>query len=408
MTLHALQSPNTFRQLMLEWEKFAPYNAGQFVTLSDCDAVSIDRLSRSWRALVENHELEQLAPMRFDVICPDTSISEHVTNELNHPFHEQEPPFRPFTIHDSSRVHAGIMYRHAFADSVSIRMLMQAWLTASLPKPIEFNYSDSRIGKLRLARELFSEVARLQRIRHVRRSPRKRYASYPVTWSMHELADGLVDRLLRFCRAHGATMNDLFVTLAARVGARSMPADSRPSRTDLGVGTIVDLRDPSQTFFGLSLGFMQTFFTPDEIEDRIRALKASNATSRRIRRRGFAASTRLRLRAALWEHARLNQNDLLTFYRKRCPLIGGISNVNLNRTEMGQWCVDHCAMYTRVSPLGPMLPVVFTPTTTGSKLTLGVTTRDGLINPERRANLVEAFVDELNECVSLQPVGNLV
>lgn len=395
MTFPAIQSLNTFQRLMLEWEKFAPYNAGQFATLDVSDAISHEQLARSWQSLTETNGLDRLPLAQAGVMRPDVPITTHVTQELNRRFTGDESPFRPFVIQDSDRIHAGIMYRHAIADSASIRMLMHAWLSGTAPGQFEVDYSEPRVGLVKLARAAVMEVSRLRRLRGVRRLPRKHYLHEHITWSMHELPDGLINRLLEFCRSHGSTINDLFVALAARNGASFVPFAPHVHRIDLAVGTIVDLRSPAQTSFGLSLGFMQTFLTTNQIKDRANALMAANTTSRQARRDRLLADSHFRLRVALWEHGRLNSDDLATFYRKRCPLIAGISNVNLSPTDIGRFCLDQRAIYTRVSPLGPMLPVVFTPTTIGSKLTLGVTTRDGLIEPDRRENLVKAFIDDL-------------
>ncbi|HQY88491.1 MAG TPA: hypothetical protein PK402_07520 [Tepidisphaeraceae bacterium] len=398
MTLPAFKSPNTFQRTMLAWESFAPYNAAQFATLAAPTSLNRAALESAWKKVFDEQQLERFGQKSRELIRASNSIFSHITSELNHRFAEDESPFRPFILEENGRTHVGIVYRHAVADSVSIRLLMQAWITQESPGKIDINYRDRWIGITQRCRESYAEVGWFRRMTRARRLPKTVDVRDSVTWSQHEFPDGLIDRLVAHCRARNVKMNDLFVVTAARVGARFVPFESHGGRTDAAVGTIVDLRQPKKPLnFGLALGFMHTFFTADEFADRDRALKVASHTSRGARSRGVDAATQLRLRIALWYHRRFSLEDLTDFYRKRCPLVAGMSNVNLNRTPLGDWCVQQNAIYTRVSPLGPMLPLVFTPTTIGSKMTLGLTTRDGLFDATKRTQIMDAFVDELNE-----------
>ena len=67
----------------------------------------------------------------------------------------------------------------------------------------------------------------------------------------------------------------------------------------------------------------------------------------------------------------LGRDKMVEFYRKRMPLAGGISNVNLNRSWAGEFHPEPLLDYIRVSPTGPLMPLVFTPTTLGKKMHLG-------------------------------------
>ena len=63
-------------------------------------------------------------------------------------------------------------------------------------------------------------------------------------------------------------------------------------------------------------------------------------------------------------------------------LAAGISNVTLT----GSWLSDAAGQgvveYVRVSPVGPMLPMVFTPTTLDDRFHVGLTYRSNLIDDE--------------------------
>ena len=76
-------------------------------------------------------------------------------------------------------------------------------------------------------------------------------------------------------------------------------------------------------------------------------------------------------------------------------MAAGISNVNLNRT----WAAEHHPSpvldYVRVSPLSPLLPMVFTPTTLGKQMGFGFTRQVSLVDNARADRIISAFTDRL-------------
>jgi hypothetical protein len=52
--------------------------------------------------------------------------------------------------------------------------------------------------------------------------------------------------------------------------------------------------------------------------------------------------------------------------------------------------------YIRVSPSGPMTPLVITTTTLGERFHVGLTHRLGLIPPERASSLAKDFLSRLS------------
>ncbi len=74
--------------------------------------------------------------------------------------------------------------------------------------------------------------------------------------------------------------------------------------------------------------------------------------------------------------------------------MAGVSNVNLNRT----WAAHHrdlLVRYRRISPTGPLAPVVFSVTTLGDDLQLSLTYRDALLTRAEARGLADAFLAEL-------------
>ena len=77
------------------------------------------------------------------------------------------------------------------------------------------------------------------------------------------------------------------------------------------------------------------------------------------------------------------------------PLAGGVSNVNLNGSWASEYHPAPLLDYVRVSPSGPMMPLVFTPTTLGSRLNFGLTCRTSVVPPERAEEMSRMFIDRL-------------
>ena len=86
---------------------------------------------------------------------------------------------------------------------------------------------------------------------------------------------------------------------------------------------------------------------------------------------------------------------LLNWYRKRLPLCAGISNVNLNRTWISKYHPDPMIEYVRVSPVGPMMPVVFTPSTLGDKMHFGLTCKTSIISSQMAQVVANDFSNNL-------------
>jgi hypothetical protein len=99
----------------------------------------------------------------------------------------------------------------------------------------------------------------------------------------------------------------------------------------------------------------------------------------------------------LTAHRFLSPQRLLDWYRKRIPLAGGTSNVNLNRDWPAKYHPSPLLDYVRVSPCGPMMPMVFTPTTLGTGINFGLTCRESVISPELQQRIASQFTRRLCE-----------
>jgi hypothetical protein len=146
-----------------------------------------------------------------------------------------------------------------------------------------------------------------------------------------------------------------------------VPVIATPKRQDLALGSIVDLRphtrDDLSNVFGLFLGFTSIVFRPDDFDDFPRLLRCVANQTTRHKQSGVPQASAFRIMAGLVAGKMMDRNGVITFYRKRVPLAGGISNVNLNKSWASEYHPDPLLEYIRVSPTGPMMPLVFTGST---------------------------------------------
>jgi hypothetical protein len=439
-TAHPLTAPtplNLFQRLVLQWDKLHPYNAAQILKVAG--PADADALVAAWqetlnglglgRVHVKGHILQHQALngelQRYPVhrLAPGASLTDFISEQLNRPFDDaHEPPFRPFILDAGDHHYAGIVYHHWVADSVSIRMLLREWFLRlhrpALARRTPFEHPHggywSIFGPGRanwaLTDGVLSSVRWSSRNRRVARIEHPGYTDFDCRFALHEVGGGLVPALLAFARANGATLNDLFLALVAEVCHRFVPLRKTPRRTDLALGTIVDLRpyarrDLSDTF-GLFLGFTSTLCRPDDLCDFPRLLRTTAAQSRMHKNSGVPLSSPVRMLAGLAVSRFLPREKIVEFYRKRVPLAGGISNVNLNRTWAADFHPTPLLDYIRVSPTGPMMPLVFTPTTLGEHLHFGLTYRPSLIPPDRACQMAQHFTHRLRSLAASASSGS--
>ena len=419
---------NVFQRLLLQWDGLHPYNAGQIMkiagradagrlsraweeTLAELGLGRVRRSGRQFRHEALNGEMERY-PVRL--LPAGTDLCSFVSDELNRPFdNEAEPPFRPFVLEEGGHHYAGVIYHHWVADSVSIRVLLREWFyriyapERARRRPLKHAsdgywsiFGPSRTdwgigGGLLLSARWSSRNRRVARIEH------PGCTDFNVRFSLHRLPGGVLEPLLAFARRNGATLNDLFLAVVAEVCHRLAPLRRTRRRTDLGLGTIVDLRpyskqDLSDTF-GLFLGFTSTICRPADLADFGRLLRTISTQSQLHRKTSAPLSSPLRMLAGLAVGRFLSREKMVEFYRKRIPLAGGISNVNLNRSWAGEFHPDPLLDYIRVSPTGPLLPLVFTPTTLGREMHLGLTHRPAMIDRPRAEEMAGNFARRLRE-----------
>ncbi|MDB5296929.1 MAG: hypothetical protein JWO31_2912 [Phycisphaerales bacterium] len=420
---------NAFQRIIRGWERVHPYNAAQAMEVRR-PAVDPAAAAAAWAATLDEMKLGRVEaraisyrhvglngeaaryPLR--VLPAGTSLDAFFAEEMNRPFADPgEPPFRPFLMPDpaAGTCHLGVVYQHWVADSVAVRHVLRRWLERLfLPpgqharRPIRhagigyFGLLGTAPGSLSAVQTVLSVIRRHLRYRRARKVRAHGPADYPVGVVLAE-SRGLVPALVAAARNRGAKVNDLFLAAAARACDARVPAQARRNRPDLAVASIVDLRPLARAAlddrFGLFLGFSEVVCRPADLRSADRLVATVAGQNRTHRHHGVWPATVGWLAAALIARPLVPPAKLYHFFRKEAPLTAGVSNVNLNRTWAGRHAADLLARYRRVSPTGPLAPVVFSVTTLGDDLQVSLTYRVALLTADQARNLADAFLAEL-------------
>jgi NRPS condensation-like uncharacterized protein len=419
---------NVFQRLVRQWDELHPYNAAQILHLRGLP--DLDRWTNEWnRTLRElglgrmhvrdgRFSVEQLngvhQPVFTQPISGQCQLEQHIARELNRPFTPpDELPFRPFIFFERDSYYVGVVYHHWVADSASIRMLLREWFLRQFDPPRArhtplqiatrgywHNFGPQK-SRWELTDGLLSSARWSSRFKRVRRIEGPEFSKFDVRFRLYDLPANSVHAVKVFARQNSVTVNDVFVAAMAEACHRYVPVTQTPRRQDLALGTIVDLRSRGQQnlsdTFGLFLGFTSVICRPNDFTDWSRLLHHIASQSAAQKRTGVPEASMIRMLAGLVaaRMMRMNREKIINFYRKRIPLAGGISNVNLNQSWAQQYHPDPLIQYIRVSPTGPMMPLVFTTTTLGEQLNFGLTYRDAVIPPAQADRIAAHFKERL-------------
>lgn len=416
---------NVFQRLFQTWESVHPYNAAQIVRWrgsvsaqqamdaweNALDCMGLGRVRVEGRQVVHESLNGELKRYPVRALAPTTDFQEYLSSELNRPFSEPgEPPFRPFLLPAGDSTWLGIVYRHWVADSVSIRLVLREWCeqiegrggasAIRLQTPAYWDLFGSRCGKVHVEHTLLDLWRAHQRFRSVLKVQSWGEEDYPVRVMLREAPHGLIDAVRAYAKRESVSVGDVFLAALVDAAASYIPMQHRPTRRDLAVGNVVDLRpyatrDLSRTF-GLYLGFSYLIFRPAELSDWRRLLRAVHEQGQGRRPKVAQAST-LWSGTAMMVQRMMQPKRVYHFYRKEMPLAAGLSNVNLAGTWAADRYPDSVVDYLRISPTGPMTPTVLSTTTLGDRLQLGFTYRQALLTEPNAAGMLQHFLNRLSD-----------
>jgi hypothetical protein len=403
---------NVFQRVLRDWDALHPYNAAQILHLRGHADINLltDRWNQTLAALgigpvhVEDGRfwIEPPPNNAHQPLCAPAgnTLEQFMSDEMNRPFAPTGGlPFRPFVIQQDGSYLAGVVYHHWVADSASIRAVMREWFVRCFDPP------KARTEPMQIAsggywrhfgpakshwspdQAFVMGASWWSRFRRVRRIESEGIHDFTMRFTMHRFPDGAIEKIRAAAREANVTVNDFFLAAMAQACDAHVPARHMFRRHDLALGTIVDLRARGNSSlgdaFGMFLGFTSVFVRPHELRDPPRMLQSIRRQTMLHKSLHVPEQSMLRMAGGLVFHRIFGDDTkrLVEFYRKRFPLCAGISNVNLNGSWVQPYHPDPLLEYIRVSPTGPMMPVVFTTTTLGEKLHFGLSTRDSIVPP---------------------------
>jgi hypothetical protein len=249
----------------------------------------------------------------------------------------------------------------------------------------------------------------------MRHSVRPRYADVSDGANGFALARLGPDEFAGACetaRAWGVTVNDLFLALlldalrpraAARLAKAS--AKRRAIRDRVSVSCVANLRrdlgiDPGRTF-GVFLGIFDVS-APLSPETDLAALAAEvHRQTGRVKRGGRGMRILYAFAWALAAGRVVSLSGMEKLFRRNHPVWGGATNVNLDAIPDLPPETPGLAYFRAVST-GPACPLVFSFTTCGGGLALGVSWRKTVFTRED----VDAIISEVRGDLAGMPGGH--
>jgi hypothetical protein len=416
---------NAFQRIMRLWDRVHPYNAIQAFRVQG--EPQIDRIQDAWRGTLRDMQLgrvvargEEYSHTALDdhdrrgnlvLAQPGTSFDQFITSEMNFVFDQNDDcPFRAFVVREDGSHIVGVTYHHWVADSASVRWMLREWYLRirnplyilSRPATIASEGMWKLFGPDACGWHLDEALWGLLRYRT--RFCRTRRISLPMTRcdvavSHHVLPDGVGPRILSLARSSGLKFNDILVAAVSQAVHEFGVSPCTRDRDELAIGTVVDLRSMAgkkmPDTFGMFLGFTTTMLRRADLRDWDRLVRTIGSQNAWQKASKAPQTSVLRMAVGLAEAKLVSPRRWAELYRDRMPVAAGVSNVNMNRDWAAAYHPAEIADYFRVSPTGPMIPLLVTPTTLGEKMNFLITRQTSLVNDTRCQNFVSFLRDRL-------------
>jgi hypothetical protein len=436
---------NAFQALMRRWSRMHPYNAGQVMEITG--APDLGRWKHAVESVIgemgfgkprfsDNDTVVEFSPAGEATIeQSQQDLSSFFNDELNRPFAAGDLPLRfcvlphqPSNGHGVSHYFAAV-YDHWIGDSRAMRELMHRIydryqhpegsrlppLTLDAPN---FNkLFRKHVGRLSRMAAIRESIKNVWRHRHGFRVNIAEPVNFNSGFLYRILPPGLIEKVYRDAKSSGASVNDLFIAAVGQtLGAFTAAERARRKkkafhfrRGQIGIGTIVDIRDsasePLDRVFNLYLSSYTVLLKNPEHRPLDSLMKEVARKTRHIKKtfatvKGFWALVMARFWYDTYDVPRF-QAQLL---HKAVPVVAGISNVNMT----GSWAdvpppagkagedTPRILDYLRISPTGPLSPLVFTLTTIRDRLSLCITYRTTAFTDAEARALADDFVKRLS------------
>lgn len=420
---------NAMQRMMLQWSELHPYNAchvchvrgtGDPERLRDAARQVFSRNRLGVAEIVDGgqaYRAEYSDEVDVRVASSDENTADYlercVAAELNRPFERpRDCPLRFVLIPDQTGSHMLVTtYDHWTADSMSSRLLLRQilarYLGCTMPgneRPLETYRGTFRRAfaqHLRWGRLGWAASRAIGRVVRPARIAQPAYSSVhdmALGYRLHQAPQDFVERLRRRAKALDATVHDVILSALACTLGRHLPRRrNRDPRVQMALATMVDARPNAATDLQGHLGTFLTYHVVSlagagslTLPEMIRQVSAQTV-QHKASGRHFDSIVEMKLLGGLW-HV-LQPRYRVRFLRRAFPLSGCVSNVAIPRDWFGDGGNQLVLDYYRASPTGPVVPLVFTPTTYHDRMNLGVSYRCAAFSRERVDTLINTFLE---------------
>ena len=407
---------------MRQWTALAPYNAGHVMRVSG--APDLERWHAAFTVVLKTIELTESIPIDLSTLALDQKIIQ----ELNSPFVPGTLPLRGFVMADQRESYlVGVIYDHWFADSPSLRALMQRVFVhysgdgKDLPVLRVAGDDDEGLEHSRFGfRALISCFRDYFRHRRACRIHLRDPLDFDTGFFSIRFPDGVIHHIRAYAKKYEATVNDVFLATASQAlgnftaeQRRSEPSP-RAKRDRVALATAVDLKPPSARNpddFGFFVGYFTVIHDGPEMQPlpELVAATARETSASKSAVHALEFTWGLRIARWIWNWSS-RPRFKAQFFQKGLPFLAGISNVNLTGSWADQEKMPATGQamvldYFRVSPVGPLVPLVFTFTTIRGHLSLCVTYRTTAFSQNQAEQIATELAERLRNIESgLHPV----
>lgn len=407
---------NFFQRLMQRWSQHLAYNAIHVMhiagnpELTNWQNAILTTLQKTGLGFpnVDQAGNAQFRPLEtLSIATPKLSLDDYLQQELNYRFSQHECPLRFFIISENNTYYLGITYNHWLADAYAIRKLLQQMINRYYQTTITesltlhapefeklFRPHLGRSPKTLWLREMLRGIQLFFRAHRLALKDKKDFTSQYI---LQTIPTNTLENVKHYCREKSVSMNDVFIaTLGQIMGKITATARQKKStrRNHIAISTIADIRHNANQSLAHVVGQYLSSYTvvlsaPEQqpIEKVITTVNRSTSriknSSRMVRSHyNFAAAVRL------WDQ---NPKRRAQLFYKYAPICAGISNIQVR----DEWSNTAVLDYWRVSPTGPLTPVVFSLTTFRDKLTVCLAYRTSALSEEVAREVAELFCRKL-------------
>ena len=374
----------------------------------------LERWRAALSAVLKTLGITEPVPLQSSTLAFDAKVIE----ELNRPFISATLPLRVFVIADQRDSHLlGVIYDHWFADSPSLRAFMQRVFahyrgsSGENLRPLRIADDDDDPSPHSGFGGLVSCVRNYLRHRRAYRLHLRDPLDFGAGFFSTRFPEGAIDHIRRFAKKHGATVNDVFLAAISQVlgefAAKQRKSEPCPhaKRDRIAIATAVDLkRLPAgnlDDLFGLFVGYFTIVHDHPEMRSLPELVAATARETAASKSAAHALEFTLSLRIArrIWDWSSQPRFKAQLF-QKGLPFLAGISNVNLTGSWADQAQIPPAGQatvldYFRISPVGPLVPMVFTLTTIRNRLSLCVTYRTTAFSQDQAEGIASGLIERL-------------